>query len=64
MLALYLAEGGIDLDEFMEWQVKNVRSGCTKAVERKGIDLADFDKRWQELAPVRAAYVDLPEAAR
>ena len=64
MLALYLTEGGIELDEFMEWQVKNVRSGCTKAVERKGIDLADFDKRWQELAPVRAAYVDLPEAAR
>ena len=60
MLSLYLAEGGIDLDEFMEWQFKNVQSGCEKTVARKGVDLSVFDKRWQELAPVRDACIDLP----
>jgi len=61
MLSLYLAEGGIGLDEFMQWQIKNVQSGCRKAVERKGVDLSAFDKRWRELAPLREAYTDLPE---
>ena len=60
MLGLYLADGGIGLDEFMEWQMKNVRSGCTKAVARKGIDLSTFDWKWDELAPKRRGMIDLP----
>ena len=48
----------------MEWQIKNVRSGCTKAVERKGMDISAFDKRWEELAPLREAYIGLPEGAQ
>jgi raffinose/stachyose/melibiose transport system substrate-binding protein len=63
MLSLYLSEGGIELDEFMAWQIKNVEAGCVKAVARKGIDLSSFDQRWQELAPIRATYMDLPSEA-
>lgn len=61
MLSLYLTEGGIDLDEFLDWQFKNIRSGSIKAAKRKQIDLSDFDERWAELAPKRQGMIDLPD---
>lgn len=60
MLGLYLSDGGIGLDEFMDWQTKNVRSACANAVQRKQMDLSTFDKKWAELKPKRKGMIDLP----
>lgn len=60
MLGLYLTDGGITLDEFLSWQVRNLRSSCIKMVQRKQINLSDFDKKWAELAAQREQMTDLP----
>jgi ABC-type glycerol-3-phosphate transport system substrate-binding protein len=61
MLGLYLVDAGIDLDEFLAWQAKNVRASCLKTVQRKQIDLTMFDAKWAELAPLREGKAGLPE---
>lgn len=59
MLALYLTDG-IDLDEFMRWQVKNITSACDNLVLRKQIDLHEMDDTWNRLREKRRGMVDLP----
>ena len=59
MLGLYLS-GGIDRDGYLEWQEGNIRSAGESLLRRKGTDLALFEDRWRELAPVRAGFTDLP----
>lgn len=61
MLDLYLNDG-IDLEEFMGWQENNLAAATRNLVERKPIDLDRLDRRWEELAPLRASYGDLPDA--
>jgi len=59
MLDLYLNDG-ISEREFMDWMETNVQTGCDTIVRRKQIDLSKFDARWNELAPLRAGYKELP----
>ncbi len=60
MLALYLTDG-VDLDEFMEWQVNNVTSSCENMLGRKSVDMARLEAKWRELAPKRRGFTGLPE---
>jgi len=60
MLMLYLSDG-IDLDGFLDWQVRNVDTATANFIRRKNPDLPRLEAAWQHLAPVRAGYVDLPE---
>jgi len=59
MLGLYL-NGGIDLDEFMEWQEKNLQVSCANILFRKNPDMDRLQKAWDELAPIRKGMEDLP----
>ncbi len=60
MLELYLNDG-IDLDEFMDWQVSNLDAATSNLLTRKEIDLERLQRTWDELAPVRAGMEDLPD---
>lgn len=60
MLMLYLSDG-IDLDGFLDWQVRNVDTATANFIRRKNPDLPRLEAAWQQLAPVRAGYFDLPE---
>ncbi|MGI6459207.1 MAG: hypothetical protein ACOX5J_03775 [Candidatus Hydrogenedentales bacterium] len=53
MLELYLNDG-IGLEEFMRWQVDNVRTATRNLQLRKPLDLTRLEARWNELAPLRA----------
>ena len=59
MLDLYINDG-ISEDEFMSWMETNVKTACDTIVRRKRIDLAKFDARWNELAPLRLGVKELP----
>ena len=59
MLGLYL-NGGIELEEFMEWQEKNIQVSCANILLRKNPDMERLRKSWEELAPVRESMEDLP----
>ena len=59
MLAMYLADG-IDLDEFMDWQVKNIAAASRNLLRRKNPDMDALEAEWLRLAPVRAGMKDLP----
>jgi len=59
MLALYLTDGA-DLDEFLDWQERNVRSSGENLLQRKSIDVAMFDEMWEQLAPERRKFDGLP----
>lgn len=61
MLELYLNDGAT-LDEFLEWQNRNLESATNNLLQRKNIDLDRLRKTWDELAPVRATMEDLPGA--
>jgi raffinose/stachyose/melibiose transport system substrate-binding protein len=59
MLGLFL-EDGIDMDGYLRWQEDNIRSSGNSLVRRQAIDLGVFERRWNELAPVRAQMNGLP----
>ncbi len=59
MLELYLNDG-IGLEEFMRWQVDNVRTATRNLQLRKPLDLTRLEARWNELAPLRAGMEGLP----
>jgi ABC-type glycerol-3-phosphate transport system substrate-binding protein len=59
MLELYLT-GGAQLDEFLGWQEQNIDAATASMLRRKQPDTAHLERRWQELAPVRATMVGLP----
>ena len=59
MLELYLT-GGAQLDEFLGWQEQNIDAATVSMLRRKQPDTAHLERRWQELAPVRATMVGLP----
>jgi raffinose/stachyose/melibiose transport system substrate-binding protein len=59
MLNLYL-DSGISEDEFMTWMESNVKTASETVVRRKRLDLAPYEAKWQELAPLRAKMEDLP----
>ena len=60
MLMLYL-DGYITLDEFIEWQEKNLENTYQRYTRKKHPDFEKMEKEWQRLAPVRKKYIDLPE---
>lgn len=60
MLELYLNEG-IDLDEFLGWQERNLTAATDNLLLRKPVDMNRLEQRWVELAPVRAQYEGLPD---
>ncbi len=60
MLGLFM-EDGIDMDGYLRWQEDNIRSSGSSLVRRQAIDLGVFERRWNELAPVRAQMYGLPE---
>jgi raffinose/stachyose/melibiose transport system substrate-binding protein len=62
MLGLYLTDG-IDLDEFLAWQVRNLDAACANLKRRKELDWGRLDAQWRANAPARRSMVDLPEAA-
>lgn len=63
MLELYLNDG-LTEDEFLEWMERNLKSATEKATARLKSDFPALEKRWNELAPLRATMKDLPNAAR
>ena len=62
MLELYLNDG-INLDEFMDWQVSNMDAATLNMLRRVEIDLDEMHEAWDRLAPVREDYFDLPTQA-
>jgi hypothetical protein len=60
MLLLYL-EDGITLDEFMDWQTDNLAAAAQTIIQRKKLNFDGFEKRWKELAPLRAEMTGIPE---
>ena len=63
MLGLYM-EDGTDLDGFLKWQEGNILTAGASLVRRQNVDLAVFEQRWNELAPLRANMQGLPEEAK
>jgi raffinose/stachyose/melibiose transport system substrate-binding protein len=63
MLELYLTDG-IDLEGFLRWQEQNLDASMAAMRQRKQPDMERLERRWQELAPVRAGMADLPPGAR
>ena len=63
MLELYLNDG-ISEDEYLDWMERNLKSASEKATVRLEADFPALEKRWNELAPVRATMKGLPNAAR
>ncbi len=63
MLELYLNDG-ISLEEFLDWAYSNLDAATQNLLKRKHIDLDRLQATWDELAPIRAHYEDLPPGAR
>jgi len=63
MLGLYL-EDGADLEGFLKWQEGNILTAGESLVRRQNVDLTAFEKRWDELAPLRAKMKGVPEGAK
>lgn len=61
MLELYLTDG-INLDEFIHWQEKNLEAACTNLIQRKQPDFHRLQQAWEQLAPQRVNLPDLPKA--
>lgn len=59
MLELYLNDG-ISHEEFMDWQADNIHAATRNLLMRKDIDMERLERRWNELAPVRAGMEGLP----
>jgi len=62
MLELYLNDG-VDLDEFMDWQVGNIAAATANFKMRKGVDAEMLEQAWDARAPMRAQMEDLPNGA-
>ena len=62
MLELYLNDG-IDLEGFMDWQEGNLDAACANLLNRKNLDMERLQRKWDELAPVRAGMEGLPDGA-
>jgi len=60
MLLLYL-DDFISLDEWIEWQEKNLESAYRRFTRKKHPDFDAMEKEWQRLAPVRENYIDMPK---
>jgi len=60
MLELYLNDG-LTFDEFMDWIENNLDQAIATIERRKHLDFTEIEKRWNELAPVRAGMEGLPE---
>lgn len=63
MLELYL-NGGVTEAEYLDWMQRNIESSIETAVRRHKPDFTPLQKRWEELAPLRATIEGLPDAAR
>jgi len=61
MLELYLNDG-TDIDGFMDWQEDNLKNATDNLLLRKDVDMDALERRWRELAPVRATMEGLPPA--
>jgi len=61
MLDLYL-NGGIGEEEYLEWTEKNLDAAARRVIARKKLTFDDLERRWQELAPLRAKMKGLPDA--
>jgi raffinose/stachyose/melibiose transport system substrate-binding protein len=59
MLGLYLA-GGVDLDEYMQWQEDNIRAATENLLRRKPVDMAKLERIWESKSAIRATLKDLP----
>jgi raffinose/stachyose/melibiose transport system substrate-binding protein len=62
MLGLYLT-GGIELDEFLDWQVRNIAAASENLARRKTTDFEALEPAWRERAPARATFQGLPGMA-
>lgn len=62
MLGLYLTDG-IGHEGFMGWMSDNVQTASQNYARRVGKDEAALQRRWEELAPLRADYDALPPGA-
>lgn len=58
-LPLYL-DDHMTLDELLWWQERNLLAARRRFARRKHIDFTPLQRRWNELAPVRAAMTGLP----
>lgn len=58
-IELYL-NGGINLEEFMDWQVSNIVNGVDNLLFRKKFDADQLQRAWDEKAPIRAGMEGLP----
>lgn len=63
MLELYLNDG-ISEEEYLDWMDRNLDGAIKTMVRRQKPDFAPLEKRWAELAPMRADMPGLPDAAR
>lgn len=59
MLEFYLNDG-IDFEGFMDWIENNLDQAISNIERRKKIDFTEIERRWEELAPLRAGMRDLP----
>lgn len=63
MLELYLNDG-MTQDDFLQWMEKNLDTASKNVIQRKKIDVSEFEKRWTELAPLRKTMEGLPDGVR
>lgn len=63
MLELYLNDG-INLDEFLSWQVSNIHAATQSMLIRRNTDVENLQKAWDNLAPLRATMDGLPDDAQ
>jgi hypothetical protein len=62
MLTLYLNDD-IELEEFLQWQTRNLEAACDSMMSRKGLDSTWLQEKWRELEPVRRALEREPEGS-
>jgi len=63
MLHLYL-DDHITLDEFIEWQERNLADASKRFIRRKKPNFDAMEKEWKRLAPLRKNMKDLPPGAK
>lgn len=59
MLELYLNDG-IDREQFVELMEQDLERATKRIQKRKSIDNSELQKVWDERAPLRATFKDLP----
>jgi len=63
MLHLYL-DDHITLDEFLDWQERNLADASERFIRRKKPNFDAMEKEWKRLAPLRKNMIDLPPQAK